>query len=227
MGALTVNRHKCLIKVNRKPIIDFVIQSFVGAECNRIFFFLGYRKEEMQKHIIQNSGGAFKSHFISPSQKVGQAFLEVGRSIGSAFLYSHGNIKYHPSILEELILAHEKYGASATVAFSPRDLAYGHLHAFAENGEVKDAGFFPRHCKDNDMYKFCSMGISVLTPEILRFLPKKGNDLPILIEQLYLNAIRAGYVVKAVVHSGEWLHLMSPKDLRMSKSRDNRTCRRE
>ena len=48
---ITNTKPKCLVKVNNKPIIDYIIESFIYANLKKIYIVVGYKKEEIKKYV--------------------------------------------------------------------------------------------------------------------------------------------------------------------------------
>lgn len=49
---ITDTKPKCLVKVNNKPIIDYIIESFIYANLKKIYIVVGYKKEQVKKYVI-------------------------------------------------------------------------------------------------------------------------------------------------------------------------------
>ncbi|GED14537.1 phosphocholine cytidylyltransferase family protein [Aneurinibacillus migulanus] len=99
---LTLEEPKCLLEVNRQPILKRTISILKKNNINEIFVVIGYQKDRIIDSIgpdIQYIVNPFYQHCNNMgSLWFGKNF--VGRE---PFIYLHGDVLFHPEIISQAI----------------------------------------------------------------------------------------------------------------------------
>jgi len=55
---------KCLVPINGKPIIDYILQNLLELGIKRVIFVVGYKKDKLISYIKENYGDKFELEFV-------------------------------------------------------------------------------------------------------------------------------------------------------------------
>jgi NDP-sugar pyrophosphorylase family protein len=171
---------KPLMPVGDMPILEIVLRQLSHYKITDVILAVGYLSSLVQAFAGDGSRFGLNITYSLEEKPLGPAGpLKLIGSLDSTFVLMNGDLLTSLDFLE-LVRFHREQGATATVAICPRhvQVSLGVIEADAEHNIVKYV--------EKPSYDFwVSMGISVLEPAVLDFLPGDGYcDFPDLIRSL-------------------------------------------
>jgi NDP-sugar pyrophosphorylase family protein len=192
--------------VGERAILEIVIERLSAAGIVDITLCVGYLSHLIRAVIEDRQRDAVEIHYVHESQPLGTAApLKLVTGLDDTFLVMNGDI-LTTLLFEDLIHHHRKSGALLTIATHERSIKidYGivqvgddhQITAFEEKPQIPAA---------------VSMGIYVMEPEVLAYLPEDVYfDFPDLVRVL----LEAGRKVSSFRHEGLWFDIGRDDDFR-------------
>jgi mannose-1-phosphate guanylyltransferase len=209
MRPYTEDVPKCMILLQGKPLIYWILKWLKDYGFNHIVLGVSYRKEAVIKYVRENPVGVavdFSEH--TQEGETGEGFrLAIKRHVSDEnFLAMNGDELTNLN-LERFTEFHLKQKSVATIAVSPMCSPFAVLEI---NGN-DITGFKEKPILED---KLVSTGIYVFNHAILDYLPLKGSiertAFPTLAEKRLLKAFRLG-------KDERWLTINSIKDLSVAE----------
>jgi mannose-1-phosphate guanylyltransferase len=209
MRPYTEDVPKCMILLQGKPLIYWILKWLKDYGFNHIVLGVSYRKEAVIKYVRENPVGVavdFSEH--TQEGETGEGFrLAIKRHVSDEnFLAMNGDELTNLN-LERFTEFHLKQKSVATIAVSPMCSPFAVLEI---NGN-DIIGFKEKPILED---KLVSTGIYVFNHAILDYLPLKGSiertAFPTLAEKRLLKAFRLG-------KDERWLTINSIKDLSVAE----------
>lgn len=91
MSPLTLNTPKPLLKVNGKPIIDYVLESF-GPEIDEVIIVVKYLGNQIKKHIGKKNRGMRIKYVLGSNKGTAYSFMAAKKYLNNErFLFVNGD----------------------------------------------------------------------------------------------------------------------------------------
>jgi NDP-mannose synthase len=195
---------KPLMPVGDYPVMELLIRRLRRFGTERITIAVGHLASLMRAYFDDGSRLGVQIDYSLEEEPLGTAGpLSLIQNLNERFLVMNGDLLTDLN-LSELVEAHDKAGAAATVGLYRREVPI-------DLGVIEmDDHRRIRQYIEKPIYHFnVSMGIYVFEPEVLAHIPRATRfDLPDLIKAL----IGAGKVVVGHQHAGYWLDIGRPDD---------------
>ncbi len=209
MRPLTEDMPKCMIPLQGKPLIHWIINWLKCSGFKHIVMGVAYRKEAIINYLTENNQGLkidFSEHTVEG--ETGEGFrLAISRFVKDEnFLAMNGDEITNLSI-NRLADIHFKSNPVATIAVAPMRSPFGVLKL--EGDDI--VGFQEKVLLENTLV---SIGVYIFNHSILEHIPVTGSIertvFPLLAQKRQLKACR--------LTSGEsWLTINSVKELSVAE----------
>lgn len=196
---------KPLMPVGDMPIIEILLRQLKVYGVTDVVIAVGYLASLIQAYVGDGSRFGLNVTYSMETTPLGTAGpLKLIKDLDDTFLIMNGDLLTSLN-MGELIAFHRQHKAVATISTIVR-------HTQITLGVIgTDEDFNVNSYTEKPSYDFrVSMGISVLEPEVLQYIPEgKPFDVPDLIKAL----IAAEKPVKAFpFENGYWLDIGRPED---------------
>ncbi len=201
----TVVFPKPLVPINNKPILEIVIEQLAQHGITELILAVGHLSELLQAFFGDGSKYGIKIEYSREDNPLGTAgpLLKVKDKLNETFLMMNGDILTDLDY-SKLIEYHKTNHAVATIALNRRNV-------FVDYGVVQtdENSKLTAWIEKPKIDYLVSMGIYILNPETLRYIPPdQAFDLPELIKGL----INDNKFVQGFVYDGYWLDIGRPED---------------
>ena len=170
----TMTIPKPLLPLGDMPILEVVIRQLVHAGARRVVLTLGHMAPFFRTVLGDGSQWGIKLDYVYEDEPLGTAApLRQIRDLNEDFLVMNGDLLTTLDFAE-LVRHHRARGAWGTIALSQRvvPIDYGVV-------ESEDDGTLRRYVEKPNLPYEVSMGINVLSPRALQFIPETGRfDMP-------------------------------------------------
>jgi NDP-sugar pyrophosphorylase family protein len=209
MRPLTEDLPKCMIPLQGKPLIYWILNWLKSYGFKHIVIGVAYRKDAIINYLKENNQGLkidFSEHTVEG--ETGEGFrLAISRFVKDAnFLAMNGDEITNLDI-KRLEREHLKNKPIATIAVSPMRSPFGVLEL--EGDDI--VGFHEKVLLENTLV---SIGVYIFNQQILRYIPETGSIektvFPLLAKQRQLKANRLNL-------NESWLTINSVKELSIAE----------
>jgi len=177
---LTDNTPKPMLKVGGKPILQTIIEKFVGYGFVNITLCVGYKSNIIQDYFQDGSKFGANITYILEEQRMGTAGALSLLSVRPTepFFVMNGDLLTNVNF-EHLLTYHLENSALATMCVREYDFQVPFGVVELENGNIKKIEEKPTH------NFFVSAGIYMLSPDTLKYIPENiFYDMPTLFEEM-------------------------------------------
>jgi len=195
----TISLPKPLMPVGDHPILELIIKKLRKAGIKKIIIAVGYLESLIKAYF--GDGGKFGVEIIysredKPLGTAGPLKL-VKKYLHNSFILINGDTLTDMDLCA-MLKFHRKHCALATVGISKRkvDIDFGVL-------KLDSARRLVSYQEKPTIEYFVSMGIYVLEPGVIDYIPKGFFNLP----ELMIAMKDAGEKVMAYQHNGYWLDI--------------------
>jgi dTDP-glucose pyrophosphorylase len=171
---LTTKHHKTLIKVNKKPIINYILKNFEKQGYTDFKFILNHKADQVRKFLI-NSKLKFNFEFINEKKRLGTC---GGLSLIDFNSLSENFILINCDIIsgidfKSLISFHKNNNSDLTIVTSTKKIKLKY-------GSIKNEGFNMLSLKEKPEITFMvNAGIYVINKKSIKILKKNQKfDIP-------------------------------------------------
>jgi NDP-mannose synthase len=194
---------KPLMPLGGKAILEIVVGQLERADLRRIVLCVGYLAHLIVAVLQNGPDRAARIEYVREETELGTAgSLRLAPGLADTFLVLNGDVLTDLD-LKELVSHHRQRGNILTIAAHRRtqQTDYGVLrldseHRLVEYDEKPQETFY------------VSMGVYVLEPAALKFIPDERFDFPELVHAL----LAAGEQVGALPYEGLWLDIGRHED---------------
>lgn len=209
MRPFTEDMPKCMIPLQGKPLIHWILNWLKSNGFKHIVMGVAYRKEVIMNYLKENPQGLkidFSEHTVEG--ETGEGFrLAISRFVNDENFLAMNGDEITNLNLEKLEEMHLKNKPVATIAVSPMRSPFGILEL--EGDDI--VGFKEKTLLENTLV---SIGVYLFNREILSYIPKVGSIektvFPLLAKKRLLKAYRLS-------PSEVWLTINSVKDLSVAE----------
>jgi NDP-mannose synthase len=195
---------KPLMPVGERAILELVVDQLESCGITDIKFSVGYLSHLIQSVFDNRDNGGVSIEYVHEEEALGTAApLKLVDDLDSTFLVMNGDILTELDF-RDLISYHQEHGNMLTIATRKRAIKvdYGILHLDVSQ-RVRDFEEKP------EMTSSVSMGIYVMEPEVLDYIPDNQYfDFPHLVEAL----LEARQPIGAYRYSGLWFDIGRQED---------------
>ena len=209
MRPFTEDMPKCMIPLQEKPLIHWIISWLKSYGFKHIIMGVAYRKEVVINYLKENPQGLkidFSEHTVEG--ETGEGFrLAISRFVKDEDFLAMNGDEITNLDLERLEKLHLKNKPVATIAVAPMRSPFGVLEL--EGDDI--VGFREKTLLENTLV---SIGVYMLNREILSYIPETGSIertvFPLLAKKRLLKACR-------LKPDELWLTINSVKDLSVAE----------
>lgn len=200
----TVSLPKPLMPIGEHPILEIVIRQLKNSGVNRIIIAVGYLESLIRAYFGDGSKYGVEILYSTESQPMGTAgpLTLISDLLDDTFVFMNGDV-FSDIIFSDLIEYHCDRRSIATVAVTKRsiNIDFGVL-------EIGENQSFEKWREKPTLEYNVSMGIYILEPDVIRFLPEGSFNIPDLIVALREKHER----VCCYTHKGYWLDIGRQED---------------
>lgn len=190
---------KPLMPVGDQPILEIVLGQLAAAGVENITLCVGYLSHLIRAVLEDNGDRSFAIEYVHESQPLGTAApVKLVPGLDGTFVVMNGDVLSTVDY-RDLVRSHRKQESVLTIATHERrvKLDYGIVYA-DESGRVVDFEEKP------EITAAVSMGIYVMEPEVLEYIPDgQYSDFPDLVRAL----LAAGRKVSSYLYDGLWFDI--------------------
>jgi len=194
---------KPLMPLGGKAILEIVVGQLERAELRRIVLCVGYLAHLIVAVLQNGADRAARIEYVQEETELGTAgSLRLAPGLVDTFLVLNGDVLTDLD-LQQLVSHHRQSGNILTIAAHRRtqQTDYGVLHLDSEQRLV-------RYDEKPEETFYVSMGVYVLEPAALKYIPDERFDFPELVHAL----LTAGEQVGAFTYDGLWLDIGRHED---------------
>jgi NDP-mannose synthase len=195
---------KPLMPVGERAILELVVDQLEACGINDITFCVGYLAHLIQSVFDNRENGEVSIDYVHEQEALGTAApLRLVEGLDSTFLVMNGDVLTELDY-RDLISYHQEHGNMLTIATRKRAIKvdYGILHLDVSQ-RVRDFEEKP------EITSPVSMGIYVMEPEVLDYIPEgQYFDFPHLVEAL----LQARQPIGAYRYGGLWFDIGRQED---------------
>lgn len=201
---LTNDNPKAMITVAGKPLLHWIIEWLKQNHVSNIVIGVAYKKEKIMDYFKDGKQLGVTIQYSNHTVDGGTAEgfrLAIERFVDDDLFLGMNGDELVDLRISEFVDFHRAQGGIATIAVGPLRSPYGVVE-ISENDVI---GFQEKPI----LFSYnVSVGIYVLSKEITRYLPEKGD-----IERRCFPQLAAARKLKAYVHKGFWATINTMKDL--------------
>lgn len=190
---------KPLMPVGEHSILEIVVGQLAAAGMTRITLCVGYLSHLIRAVMDEHVASSVRVDYVHESEPLGTAApLKLVDGLDETFLVMNGDVLTTLDY-RELVRSHRQSGSVLTIATQERrvKIDYGIVHVDG-NGRIVDFEEKP------EISAAVSMGVYVMEPEVLDFIPDAGHaDFPDLVRAL----LEAGREVSSYRYDGLWFDI--------------------
>jgi len=218
MGALTQRTPKPLIHVGGRALLDYALERFEQAGCERIVVNSHYLGEQVQRHVEARRGPS--ELVLSPEPvllETGGGVVQALPLLGEAPFYSANSdtiwLDHAGAVpaLTRLAAAFDRARFDAMLMLHPLEHAVGYRGP--GNFELSGDGALSRA----QAPRYVFTGVQLLSPSLFTGRPLA----PFSLREIYRDAERPdGSLARigGLVHEGDWIHVGTPEELREAEA---------
>lgn len=201
---------KPLMPVGERSILEIVLEQLSAAGVTSITLCVGYLSHLIRAVIDEHVDDSLQIEYVHEDQPLGTAApLKLVGGLDDTFLVMNGDVLTTLSY-RDLVLHHLERGSAMTIATHERrvKIDYGIVHVDADQRIV---GFQEKP----EIPAAVSMGVYVMEPEVLEYIPDEGHlDFPDLVEAL----LQADRDVSSYSYDGLWFDIGRHDDYQQAVS---------
>jgi NDP-sugar pyrophosphorylase family protein len=191
---------KPLVPIGDMPILEILLRQMKRAGVDKVILTVNHLAQLLQAFFQEGQRFGLQIEYSLENKPLGTAgpLSLIAQRIDDTFLVTNGDVLTTLD-LGELVAAHRRSGAIATIAAHERQVKID-LGVLQFNGTDELTGYI-----EKPTYDFCvSMGIYVFEPRVLDYIPyNQYLDFP----DLVLKLIAAGEQVNGYRFEGYWQDL--------------------
>ena len=195
---------KPLMPLGDYPILEVCVRRLAHHGFTELIFCTGFLSHLIEAYFGDGSRWGIHIEYSREEKPLGTAgpLSLLSDRLDQTFFVMNGDLLCTMEY-RKMMAAHRKSKASATIGTYVKDIKLDLGRLVLQGDRVKDY-------LEKPTYSYpASMGIYILEPEILRFIPRDAKfDLPDLIRKL----IRTRRRVTAYTHPGIWLDIGRPDE---------------
>lgn len=196
---------KPLMPIGDMPILEILLRQMKKAGVTEVILTVGHLAELLHAFFQEGERFGLKITYSLEDKPLGTAgpLSLVADRLDDTFLVTNGDVLTTLN-LQELVAAHQRSGAMATIASHARQVKVD-LGVLQFNGSDELTGYIEKPTYDF----FVSMGIYVFEPGVMQYIPHNQYlDFPDLVLKLIENRQR----VMGYRFEGYWQDLGRPDD---------------
>jgi NDP-sugar pyrophosphorylase family protein len=197
---------KPLLPVDGRSVLEIVVERLAACGFDDIVFSVGYLGHLIEAVFGDGASRGVRITYLREDEPLGTAGpLRHVETNGEPLLVMNGDVLTDLDP-RDLIEVHRERGNAMTIATRRRvaRIDYGVLHVEEEGDAPRVEGFTEKP----ELPAVVSMGIYVIEPSALDFIPPRPFDIP----DLVLALLDAGAPVGAYLFDGFWLDIGRPED---------------
>jgi NDP-sugar pyrophosphorylase family protein len=206
LAPLTSKLPKPLLPVGRRSILELVVEQLARSGIVDVTFCVGYLSHLIRAVFEDGAGDGLAIRYVQEREPLGTAGpLRLVEGLDDTFVVVNGDVLTTLDY-RRLLRLHRRSGSAATIAVHRRTLQidYGLVHERADGRALVSA-----YEEKPRLSLTVSMGIYVLEPEVLGFIPEgRRFDVPDLVQGL----LAAGLPVGTYRYDGLWLDVGRRED---------------
>lgn len=211
MGKLALNKQKCMLEVENRPILEHLFEQIIKAFGRaRVILLVGYRSDDVRDYF----GERYKSLQLdyAPESVTGTRLALLGAESfieGEYFLSLGGDTIVNGTELKKLVKPGRVDLMGTILVSTKEEIAPTHGLAIMEGRRLLKIDFPPTQ----PIFKGQSlrlMDIGFYSKKLFGYL--KISNIPTISGTLD-NLIRKGKLLEGKLYDGIWFHFMKPKDL--------------
>ena len=199
---------KPLMPVGEHSILEIVLEQLAAAGVTKITLCVGYLSHLIRAVIDDHTSDAIQVEYVHEDAPLGTAApLKLVEDLGDTFLVMNGDVLTTLDY-KDLVDSHRASGSLLTIATHQRrvKIDYGIVHV-GESGRIVDFEEKP------EISAAVSMGVYVMEPEALDFIPDEGRaDFPDLVKAM----LAAKREVSSYPYDGLWFDIGRTDDFQQA-----------
>ena len=204
---------KPLMPIGDRSILELVINRLAVSGIRNVTLCVGYLSHLIEAVVGKRTPDGVEIGYVREDEALGTAApLRLVEGLDDTFIAMNGDVLTTLDY-DDLIRHHRRNRNLLTIATRERpvQIDYGVLH-LGENGHRNRV---EAYVEKPQMTSTVSMGIYVLEPEVLSYIPSTGHfDFPDLVHTL----LRTGQPVGAYRHDGLWFDIGRREDYEQAVS---------
>ena len=177
---LTENIPKPMLEVGGKPILETIVERFVGSGFTKITMCLGYKSNVIQDYF--QDGGNFGANidYVVEEKRMGTAgaLTLLKKEFNKPFFVMNGDLLTNVDF-EEMLNFHESNNSKATMCVREYDMEVPYGVVSINNEDITSIDEKPIHSF------FVNAGLYLLDSECVNLIPRdEFYDMPTLFEEL-------------------------------------------
>jgi NDP-sugar pyrophosphorylase family protein len=201
---------KPLLPIGDRAILEIVVEQLVTTGFTQLTFCVGYLSHLIQALFNSGDGRGVKIDYVREREPLGTAGpLRLAPGLDETFLVMNGDVLTKLDYAD-LVRYHAKSGNALTIATHARTVKidYGVLH-------LDDDRRLQAYDEKPEIPMVVSMGIYILEPHVLEFIPEDVHfDFP----DLVLKLLEAGEPIGSYSYGGFWLDIGRHEDYEQATS---------
>src|SRR6266568_8099387 len=197
---------KPLMPVGERAILELVVDQLSDCGITDITFCVGYLSHLIRAVFESRENGHVRISYVQEQEALGTAGpLRLVEGLDDAFIAMNGDVLTDIDYAD-LVAYHREHGNALTIATHRRSIKidYGVLRL-----DGQPAPAITAFDEKPEIQSMVSMGIYVVDPLVLEYLPEGGPfDLPDLVQAL----LRDGQRLGAYVYDGLWFDIGRKED---------------
>jgi len=205
LGQLGETTQKCMLPVNGKPFLEYIIRNMSSVGCTEIFLCVSHLADQIKGYF--GDGSNFGVHITYLEDSYISTYDAMYRNINhlsDTFFYSHANIVFDEILLHRLISEHETFQSNVLAVI--HDPSVGHMRITGmEDGSITGISSDKSLMSDNvflgiGLYRKCDV------------LENHDGDNCGMTEKFLHPILERGERVRGVEYSGSWTHIETAPD---------------
>jgi FMN phosphatase YigB (HAD superfamily)/dTDP-glucose pyrophosphorylase len=210
LGELGLSTQKCMLPINGKPLLFFMINILKNAGCSNVVIVVDHLAEQIKNYFGTGENFGIKIQYVE--DKFISTFEAVYNSLHlleDTFFYCHGNVVFEERLLEIIWKIYCDTGNSVMAVLKN---AYNVTHAKLKansNNTISDISIKPKDI-NQQIFDRTFMGVAIYKKESI--VQSFDGDLQGMTEKHIISLLNQSIPANIFDYTGNWWHIETTED---------------
>ena len=209
MGKICEKNQKCMLPIwnMKQPMLYYIVENLKMVGCQNIIIAVNHQKKQVKDYFDNGDKFGIKIKYVEGLFTSTYDTLWEGINlVPDKFIYTHGDVIFHPYLYNQLLETYESNGNSTIALISSKNLNMTHPQLTISNNMVTSIHFgVPMNS-----YPYMFLGGAIYNKK--DFTTNFNGDRSGMVEKVVQQKLDQYQQVNTVLYEDTWRHLMNEKD---------------